>query len=137
MVGFINSVAQIIIKIRWCVACKNHVARSKVKVTVSTSSFLGSKIVYDPLLHHAWSDLKIIWHKCSSRPDNESYIRTMSQGQQSALSVFGFKNRVRLITSSCKVGFKNDLAQIIITTRRCVACKNLVARSKVKVTVGT
>ena len=34
-------------------------------------------------------------------------------------------------------GNKNHLAQMIIMTRRCVACKNHVARSKVKVTVGT
>ena len=48
-----------------------------------------------------------------------------------------FQIRVRSITSLCMVGFKNHLAQMIITTRRCVACKNHVARSKVKVTVGT
>ena len=41
------------------------------------------------------------------------------------------------ITSLCMMGFKNHLAQMIIKTRQCVACKNHVARSKVKVTVGT
>ena len=35
------------------------------------------------------------------------------------------------------VGFENNLAQMIIMTRRCVANKNHVARSKVKVTVCT
>ena len=45
--------------------------------------------------------------------------------------------RVRPITSLCMVGFKNNLAQMIIKTRRGVACKNHVARLKVKVTVGT
>ena len=34
-------------------------------------------------------------------------------------------------------GIKNHLAQIIIKTRRCVAYKNHVSRSKVKVSVGT
>ena len=47
-----------------------------------------------------------------------------------------FQNRVQPTTSSCMVGFEKYLAQMIIRTRR-VACKNHVARSKVKVTVGT
>ena len=38
---------------------------------------------------------------------------------------------------SCVVGFENNLEQVIIVTRRCVANKNHVARSKVKVTVRT
>ena len=48
-----------------------------------------------------------------------------------------FQNRVRAITSPYIMGFKNNLARMIIMTRRCVANKNYVARSKVKVTVGT
>ena len=49
--------------------------------------------------------------------------------------VFSF---VRLcVLESCTVRFNNYLAQMIIETRRCVACKNHVARSKVKVTVHT
>ena len=48
-----------------------------------------------------------------------------------------FQVLVRPITSLCKVEFKNHLAQRIIKTRRCVAYKNPVARSKVKITVGT
>ena len=54
--------------------------------------------------------------------------------------VFGvcvFQIRVQPITSLCMVGFKNHVAQMIIKTRQCVACKNHVAKSKVKVTVGT
>ena len=34
-------------------------------------------------------------------------------------------------------GFENNLAQMIVMTRRCVANKNHVTRSKVKVTVHT
>ena len=48
-----------------------------------------------------------------------------------------FQIHVRPITSLCMVGFKNHLAQMIIKTRQCVACKNHVTRLKVKVTVGT
>ena len=48
-----------------------------------------------------------------------------------------FQIRARLITSLCMVGFKYHLAQMIIMARQCVARKNHVARSKVKVTVGT
>ena len=48
-----------------------------------------------------------------------------------------FQIRVQPITSLCKVGFKNYLIQMIIMTRRCVVCTNHVARSSVKVTVGT
>ena len=48
-----------------------------------------------------------------------------------------FQICVQPITSLCMVGFKNHLAQMIIRTRQCVACKNHVARSEVNVTVGT
>ena len=48
--------------------------------------------------------------------------------------VFLFQNSVWPITSACIVGYKNKLAQVIIRTRQCVANKNPVARSKVKVT---
>ena len=48
-----------------------------------------------------------------------------------------FQICVRLITSLCMVGFENNLAQMIIKTKRCFACKNHVTRSKVKGTVGT
>ena len=34
------------------------------------------------------------------------------------------------------VRYKNYLAQMIITTRQCVSCKNRVGRSEVKVTDG-
>ena len=60
-----------------------------------------------------------------------------SQGHRWHLMFFAFQNRVQPITSSCKVEFENFLAQMIITTRQCVMCKNHVARSKVKVTVCT
>ena len=53
------------------------------------------------------------------------------------LCVCVFQICVRPITSLCMMGFKNNLAQIILKTKRCVACKNHVARLKVKVTVGT
>ena len=79
------------------------------------------------------------WHKWLSRQDDMSRIRTMTLSQmsrsQSALKVLGFSNRVRPITSSCIVGFEQYLADMIIT-RQSVACKNHVARSKVKVTIG-
>ena len=45
--------------------------------------------------------------------------------------------RVWPITLLWIVGFENSLAQMIIMTRRCVANKNKVARSKVNVTVRT
>ena len=46
-------------------------------------------------------------------------------------------DRVRPITLLCTVGFKNNLAQIIIMIRQCVANKNRVARLKVNVTVSS
>ena len=45
--------------------------------------------------------------------------------------------RVRPITLLSIVGFKNNLAEMIIMARRCVANKNHVARLKVKITVRT
>ena len=48
-----------------------------------------------------------------------------------------FQIRVRPIILSCIVGLENNLAQLVIMTRRCVANKNHVARSKVKVSVCT
>ena len=102
--------------------------------------FLRSKIVPNPYLHHALWDLKIIWHKWSSRQDGVLGIRIMSLGQrsrsQSALKVCVFQINVRPITSSCTVGFDNYLEEMTITKRRCVACKNHVARSKDKVTAA-
>ena len=38
MVGFENNLAQLIIMIRGCIANKDHVARSKIKVTVGTET---------------------------------------------------------------------------------------------------
>ena len=46
-----------------------------------------------------------------------------------------FLNRVRAITYPYIMGFQNDLVQMIIMTRQCVANKNHVTRSKVKFTV--
>ena len=58
-----------------------------------------------------------------------SGIRSISLGQrsrlQSALKVCAFKNCVQPITSSYMVGFKNYLAEMIITRRQYVACKNM------------
>ena len=58
-----------------------------------------------------------------------SGVRTMSLSQRSrsqlALKVCAFQNGVQPITSSCMVGFKNYLAEMIITTRQYVACKNM------------
>ena len=50
--------------------------------------------------------------------------------------VYVFQNRVRPIASFCMVGFENNLAQLIIMTRRCVASmsKKYVVTSNVKVT---
>ena len=42
---------------------------------------------------------------------------------------------VRLIAVLCMVGFKYNLAQMIIMIRQCVANKNHIARLMVKVTV--
>ena len=51
----------------------------------------------------------------------------MSLGQRSrsqlALKVCAFKNRVQPITSSCMIGFKNYLAEMIIMAY--VECKNI------------
>ena len=72
---------------------KNHVARSKVKVTVCTETSYSS-------------------------------VKPVSVS-------------VQPITLSCLVGFENNVAQISIMTKQCVANKNHVARSKVKVTMPT
>ena len=74
-----------------------------------------------------------------------SRTRIMSLGQrlrsQSAHNLFAYASLnplcVRSITFSCMVGFKNNLAQMIIMTRQCVTNKNQFARSKVKATVCT
>ena len=52
------------------------------------------------------------------------------------VSVRVFQNCVRAITEPYMMGFENNLAQMIMT-RPCVANKNYVAWSKVKVTVRT
>ena len=69
------------------------------------------------------------------------HVRTMSLDQRSrsqlALKICAFQIHVRPITSSCIVGFENYFAESISVTRRCVACKNPVPRSKVKVLADT
>ena len=78
----------------------------------------------------------------TSRQDNVSRTRTMSLGQrsmsQSALNFCAYTSvepvRVRPITWASVLGFINNVAQmIIIMIRECVANKNNVASSKVKV----
>ena len=48
-----------------------------------------------------------------------------------------FQIRVRPIALSFMVEFENKMAQIIIMTRKCIANKNRVAKSKVKVIFRT
>ena len=92
IVGFENKLALMIIMTRPCVTIKNHLARSKVKLTVYTQT------------------LCIDFSGACSCPTH---------------------------TLLCIVRFENNLAQMIIRSRRCVANKNHVTRSKVKVTVHT
>ena len=57
--------------------------------------------------------------------------KNMSLGQRSrlqfTLKVCAFQIYVRPITSSCVVGLEKYLAEMIITTRQCVMCKNHVS----------
>ena len=89
IVGFKNYFAEMIIVIRRCVACKNHVPRSKVNVTADTLCF----------------------------------------GIPESCPTLNFIKKL--------MGCENYLAEMIITTRRCVRCKNHVVRSKVKVSPHT
>ena len=53
MVGLDNYLAQMIIKTKECVLCKNHVCMSKVKFTVRTYSFcIGLNETYSCLDHN-------------------------------------------------------------------------------------
>ena len=58
-----------------------------------------------------------------------AHVRIMSLGQrsrsQSAFKLCAVQNCVQTITSSCMVLFKNYLAEMIIMTRQCVVCKNM------------
>ena len=93
---------------------KNHVARSNVKVTVHTLTVCA-------------------WASCVQPITSSGMV-----GGQGHNWHFKFvRSRTVSDPSSCLVGFENYLAEMIITTRRCVACKNHFARSKVRVTVGT
>ena len=56
---------------------------------------------------------------------------------QQVPKVCGLQIHVQPITSLSMVGFENYLAEMIVRTRQYVACKNHVARSKVKATAGT
>ena len=79
MVGFINNLAQIIIMTRGCVANRNHVARLKVVVTISTLCIGFSETCLCPT-HH------FVMHSGFKK------TRTMSLGQksrsQSALKLY-------------------------------------------------
>ena len=67
--------------------------------------------------------------------------KNMLLGQRSrsqpVLKVCAFQSHVWPITSSFMVGLENYLAEIILTTRQCVECKNHVAETKVKVKAYT
>ena len=58
-----------------------------------------------------------------------SPVRTMSLRQRSrsqlTLKVCVFQNCVQPITSLCMMGFQNYVAEMIITTRQYVSCKNM------------
>ena len=133
MVGFENYFALMIITKRTMSLGQRSRSQSAHKVCAFQNCV-------HPKLNHAWWNLKIIWHQLSSQQDDVSHTRTMLLGQRSrsqlAVKVCMFQNHVRPISSSCMVGFKNYLAQMIITTRQCVMCKNRVARSKFKVTAA-
>ena len=142
MVGFENYMSQMIITTRRCVACKNHVARSKKNnVTVSMLSLRvpESCPTLNFIVHVRI--LKSILHKLSPWQEDVSRVITISLGQrsksQSARTVCAFQSRVRPITSSCMVGFENYLKEMTNKRRRSVVCKDHVARSNVKVTSGT
>ena len=79
--------------------------------------------------------------RLTERPDMTLDVyhgrKTTMQQQQQPVCVCVFQNLVQPITSSCMVEFGNNLAQMIIITKRYVTNKNHVARSKVKVTVHT
>ena len=62
---------------------------------------------------------------------------TLSARVRARACVCVFQNHVRAITELYMIGFKTNLEQMIIMTRLCVANKNHIARSKVKVTVCT
>ena len=126
--------------------CLRHeMAEGHIEFTLCMCVFVYSRIVSGPQLSHSLWDLKIIWHKCSSWHDDVSQTRTMWLGQrsrsQSALILCAYTSVkpvcVRSITLLCMVGFKNNMAQMIILTRQYVPNKNHVPRSKVKVTVHT
>ena len=84
-----------------------------------------------------WDLIVLVHDHCLLCPRHE-----MAEGHiESYLSVYVcvcvFQNSVRLITSSCIMGFENNLAQMIIMTRRYVAYKSHVDMFKVKVTLHT
>ena len=55
LVGFENYLAEMIITTRQCVVYKNHVARSKVKVTVHTHSlYIGISCSAHNFILHGW-----------------------------------------------------------------------------------
>ena len=81
-----------------------------------------------------WAQMFIMTRRCVAC---ENMLLGQRSRSQPALKVCAFQIHVRPITLSCMVGLENYLAEMIITTRQCVRCKNHVARSKVKVTVHT
>ena len=128
--GFENFLAEMIITTRRCIACKNHVARSKIKVTVGTLSLCISKLCPT---HKFIPKIGGVENYLSEMIITTSQISR----SQSTLTVCAKASHVHPIISSGMVGFENYSAQMIIKTRQCVLCKNHVATSKVKFIVRT
>ena len=80
-----------------------------------------------------YTDLQL--RLCMPRPKMaEGHIEPYLSG---CASVCVSRNRVRDITKPFMLRFEKKIAQMIIMTSQCIANKNRVARSEVKVTVRT
>ena len=120
---------------------QGHVLRSKVKVTASTWSLC----IPDSCPTNNFIMRSGIWKLFGRNDHCDQMLCYMEElcplvkGQGHGRH-FEFRHSriVQPVTSfQTLVGFENCLAEMIITTRQCVVCKNHVARSKIKVTVHT
>ena len=99
MVGFENYLAQMIIKPRQCVLCKNHVAMSKVKFTVHTYSLcIGLNETYSCAAHNfvvgpasgmvQYKDL--VFHPFVRSHQGAILLKALGGGHQCSMDTFLF-----------------------------------------------
>ena len=128
MVGFKNYWAEMIIMTRQCVGCKT-ISLGQRSRSQSALTVCAIQNHVPPITSSCMVGFENYLAEMIFTTKQYAMCKNMLLGQRSrsqpAVKVCAFQIHVQPITSSCMVGFENFLAEMIITTRHCVAYKNM------------